>query len=149
MISIFVIFRLSTMAMQFERSNRDLPLGIDRITIVADISIPICFKILEIFIVLIYFVKNERLDGNIKMVAFDSDFSHPLVGYNVFLKVIPTHLILCYVTLSGLRTCPMPLVNPTLSYGKQIISYIVRINISDLIVFLSSTVTQINDTLDL
>jgi hypothetical protein len=33
------------------------------------------------------------------MVAFNSDLNRPLVGYNVLLKVIPTHLIRCYVTL--------------------------------------------------
>jgi hypothetical protein len=83
------------------------------------------------------------------MVGFDSDLNHPLVGCNVLLKVISIHLMLCSVTLSGPSTYPMTVVNPILSYFKQNISYIVRIDISDLVLFLSSTVTQINDTLDL
>jgi hypothetical protein len=57
--------------------------------------------------------------------------------------------MLCSVTLSGPSTYPMTVVNPILSYFKQNISYIVRIDISDRVLFLSSAVTQINDTLDL
>jgi hypothetical protein len=134
--------------MQLEGLNRDLTLGIDRNTLIVDISTSICFKMLDLHSPDL-FVKNKRLDGNIKIVAFDSDLNHPLVGCNVLLKVIPTHLILCYVTLSGPSTYQMTVVNPILSYSKQIIFYIVRIDISDLVLFLLSTITQINDTLDL
>jgi hypothetical protein len=133
--------------MQLEGSNRDLPLGIDRGTTIADISTSICFKYL-IFTILIDSAENERLDGNVKTVAFNSDLGHPLVACSVLLKVMSTPLMLRYLTPSGLSTCPMRAVNPTLSYINQSISYIIRIDISDFVLFLSGTVVQINDTLD-
>jgi hypothetical protein len=134
--------------MQLEGSNRDLTLGIDRNTTIADISTSICFKMLDLHSPDL-FCQNERLDEIIKMVAFNSNLNHLLVRCTVLLKVIPIHLMLCYATLSGRSTCPMTIVNSTLLYIKQSISYIIKIDINDLVLFLSSTIAQINDTLDL